>query len=190
MVGRRPTFLLSARGFRFPKMNIVLSEQVAEVLEPILDAEGYELVEINLSQMGNGILQLVVERSDMQNVTIDDCVAITKLAAVTLDVEDFIKHAYNLEVTSPGIDRKLSKLKHFVQYEGFDANIELKNPVNERTKLKCQLGGVTDNEAIKFIITENRESTKEELIVAFSNIRRAKLILTEKLINATKNNQI
>ena len=93
-------------------------------------------------------------------------------------------------MTSPGIDRKLSKLKHYVQYEGFDANIEIKNPVNERTKLKCQLGGVTDNEAIKFIITENRESTKEELIVAFSNIRRAKLILTEKLINATKNNQI
>ena len=171
-------------------MNSVLSEQIAEVLDPILDAEGYELVEINLSQMGNGILQLVVERSDMQNVTIDDCVAITKLAAVTLDVEDFIKHAYSLEVTSPGIDRKLSKLKHFMQYEGFDANIELKNPVNERTKIKCQLGGVTDNETIRFIITENREPTKEEIIVAFSDIRRAKLILTEKLINATKNKQI
>ena len=163
-------------------MNSVLSEQIAEVLDPILDVEGYELVEINLSQMGNGILQLVVERSDMQNVTIDDCVAITKLAGVTLDVEDFIKHAYSLEVTSPGIDRKLSKLKHFMQYEGFDANIELKNPVNERTKIKCQLGGVTENQAVKFIITENKESTKEEVTVAFSNIRRAKLILTEKLI--------
>ena len=153
-------------------MNSVLSEQIAEVLDPILDAEGYELVEINVSQMGNGILQLVVERSDMQNVTIDDCVTITKLAAVTLDVEDFIKHAYNLEVTSPGIDRKLSKLKHFMQYEGFDANIELKNPVNERTKLKCQLGGVTENEAIKFIITENRESTKKYLWVGFGIFSR------------------
>ena len=49
---------------------------------------------------------------------------------------------------------------------------------------------MTDNESIKFVITENRESTKEELIVDFSNIRRAKLILTQKLINATKNNQI
>ena len=122
-------------------MNSVLSEQIAKILNPILDAEGYELVEINLSQMGNGILQLVVERSDMQNVTIDDCVAITKLAAVTLDVEDFIKHAYNLEVTSPGIDRKLSKLKHYMQYEGFDANIELKNPVNERTPEAHSTGG-------------------------------------------------
>ena len=171
-------------------MNSVLSEQIAEVLDPILDVEGYELVEINLSQMGNGILQLVVERADMQNVTIDDCVTITKLAAVTLDVEDFIKHAYNLEVSSPGIDRKLSKLKHFMQYKGFDANIELKNPVNERTKIKCQLGGVTENETIRFIVTGNREPRKEEVIVAFSNIKRAKLILTEKLINATKNNQI
>ena len=190
MVGRRPTFLLSARVFRFPKMNIVLSEQVAEVLEPILDAEGYELVEINLSQMGNGILQLVVERSDMQNVTIDDCVAITKLAAVTLDVEDFIKHAYNLEVTSPGIDRKLSKLKHYVQYEGFDANIELRSPVDGRTKIKCQLGGVSGDETIKFRMIENGEPKKEEVIVDFSNIRRAKLILTDKLINASQNNQI
>ena len=95
-------------------MNSVLSEQIAEILNPILDAEGYELVEINLSQMGNGIVQLVAERLDTKNITIDDCVKITKLAAVRLDIEDIIKHAYNLEVTSPGIDRKLNKISHFM----------------------------------------------------------------------------
>ena len=171
-------------------MNSVLSEQIAEILKPTLDAEGYELVEINLSQMGNGIVQLVAERLDSKNITIDDCVRITKLAAVRLDIEDIIKHAYNLEVTSPGIDRKLNKLSHFMHYEGFDANIELRSPVNGRTKIKCQLGGVSGNEAIKFRMIENGEPNKEEVNVDFADIRRAKLILTDKLINASKNNQI
>ena len=171
-------------------MNSVLSEQIAKILNPILDAEGYELVEINLSQMGNGILQLVAERLDAKNITIDDCVKITKLAAVRLDIEDIIKHAYNLEVTSPGIDRKLNKFSHFTHYEGFDANIELRSPVGGRTKIKCQLGGVSGNEAIKLRVIENGEPKNEEVIVDFSNIRRAKLILTDKLINASQNNQI
>ena len=164
-------------------MNSVLSEQIAEILNPTLDAEGYELVEINLSQMGNGIVQLVVER-------IDDCVQITKSAAVRLDIEDIIKHAYNLEVTSPGIDRKLKKFSHFMHYKGFDANIELRSPVDGQTKIKCQLGGVSGDETIKFRMIENGEPKKEEVIVDFSNIRRAKLILTDKLINASQNNQI
>ncbi len=171
-------------------MNSILNEQIAKVLDPVLDTEGYELIEINLSQMGNGILQLVVERLDTQNITIDDCVTITKLATVRLDIEDFIKRAYSLEVTSPGIDRKLSKLKHYIHYEGFDANVELRNPVNGWTKIKCQLGDVTGDESINLIITENRETQKEEVNVDFSNIRRAKLILTDKLINASKNSQI
>tara|TARA_B100001093_G_scaffold345011_1_gene329734 strand:+ start:1392 stop:1907 length:516 start_codon:yes stop_codon:yes gene_type:complete len=170
-------------------MNSVLSEQIAEILKPTLYAEGYELVEINLSQMGNGIVQLVAERLDAKNITIDDCVKITKFAAVRLDIEDIIKHAYNLEVTSPGIDRKLNKFSHFMQYEGFDANIEVRNPVDGRTKIKCQLGGVSGNEAIKFRMIENGEPKKEEVIVDFSNIRRAKLILTDKLISANQNNQ-
>ena len=118
-------------------MNSVLSEQIAEILNPTLGAEGYELVEINLSQMGNGIVQLVAERLDTKSITIDDCVQITKLAAVRLDIEDIIKHAYNLEVTSPGIDRKLNKFSHFMHYEGFDANIELRSPVDGRTKLNA-----------------------------------------------------
>ena len=171
-------------------MNSVLSEQIAEILNPTLGAEGYELVEINLSQMGNGIVQLVAERLDTKSITIDDCVQITKLAAVRLDIEDIIKHAYNLEVTSPGIDRKLNKFSHFTHYEGFDANIELRSPVNGRTKIKCKLGGVIGDEAIKFRMIENGEPKKEEVNVDFSNIRRAKLILTDKLINASKNNQI
>ena len=170
-------------------MNNVLSEQIAEILNPTLDAEGYELVEINLSQMGNGIVQLVAERLDTKSITIDDCVEITKLAAVRLEIEDIIKHAYNLEVTSPGIDRKLNKFSHFMQYEGFDANIEVRSPVDGRTKIKCQLAGVSGNEAIKFRMIENGEPKKEEVIVDFSNIRRAKLILTEKLINANQNDQ-
>ena len=170
-------------------MNSVLSEQIAEILKPTLDVEGYELVEINLSQMGNGIVQLVAERLDTKNITIDDCVKITKLAAVRLEIEDIIKHAYNLEVTSPGIDRKLNKFSHFMQYEGFDANIEVRNPVDGRTKIRCQLGGVSGNEAIKFRVIENGEPKKEEVIVDFSNIRRAKLILTDKLISANQNNQ-
>ena len=170
-------------------MNSVLSEQIAEILNPTLDAEGYELVEINLSQMGNGIVQLVAERLDTKSITIDDCVKITKLAGVRLDIEDIIKHAYNLEVTSPGIDRKLNKFSHFMHYKGFEANIELRSPVDGRTKIKCQLDGVSGNETIKFRMIENGEP-KKEVIVDFSNIRRAKLILTDKLINASQNNQI
>ena len=77
-----------------------------------------------------------------------------------------------------------------MHYEGFDANIELRSPLNGQTKIKCQLEGVSGDEAIKFRMIENGEPKKEEISVDFSNVRRAKLILTDKLINASKNNQI
>ena len=77
-----------------------------------------------------------------------------------------------------------------MHYKGFDANIELRSPVDGRTKIKCQLGGVRGNEVIKLRMIENGEPKNEEVIVDFSNIRRAKLILTDKLINASQNNQI
>ena len=116
-------FLLVTSSFWFPKMKSFLDERITEVLEPILEEKGFELIEINLSGSGNSILQLVVERLDRKNVTIDDCVSISRSAGVTLDVEDFIKNAYRLEVTSPGIDRKLTKLEHFDRYKGFEAKI-------------------------------------------------------------------
>ena len=183
-------FLLVTSSFWFPKMKSFLDERITEVLEPILEEKGFELIEINLSGSGNSILQLVVERLDRKNVTIDDCVSISRSAGVTLDVEDFIKNAYRLEVTSPGIGRKLTKLEHFDRYKGFEAKIESRTPLNGHTNIKCQLCGVLNSNSIRLRLMNEGKLETDEINILFSNVKKAKLILTDELIQASQSNQI
>jgi ribosome maturation factor RimP len=171
-------------------MKSFLDEKIIEILTPILEEKGFELIEINLLGSRNSILQLVVERSDRKNITIDDCVSISKSAGVTLDVEDFIKNAYRLEVTSPGIDRKLTKLEHFERYKGFEAKIEPKTPLNGHTNIKCQLCGVRDSNSIRLRLLNDGKLETDEVSILFSNVKKAKLILTDELIQASQSNQI
>ncbi|MEK9646178.1 MAG: ribosome maturation factor RimP, partial [Alphaproteobacteria bacterium] len=98
--------------------------RIGELVEPSLNAMGYELVRVKLSGGDNLRLQIMTERADRAEMTVDDCADISRNISAILDVEDPIKSGYTLEVSSPGIDRPLVRLDDFSRYAGFEARVE------------------------------------------------------------------
>jgi len=166
-------------------MTGLLNEQITALLEPSIEDMGYELVEINFLGSKQSVLQLVIERKDNEGITIEDCTIVSKSTATRLDVEDLMKQAYSLEITSPGIDRKLTKLEHYERFKGSEAFIELIIPLMRRTRFQCQLCGISGENIIKIKVLEDGRLGEEETGILLSNIKKAKLVLTDELIKAS-----
>jgi ribosome maturation factor RimP len=122
-------------------------EQLLGLLEPAVEALGYELsdVELNLGH-GRGSIRLFIDRDD--GITLEDCAKVSHQVSGLLDVEDPIAGDYNLEVSSPGADRKLVKPEHFDRFAGSMVKVRLKRLVDGRRRLKGQLLG-RDGERIQ-----------------------------------------
>ncbi len=122
-------------------------EQLFELLEPAIEALGYELsdMELNLGH-GKGVIRLFIDSDD--GITLDDCAKVSHQVSGVLDVEDPIAGDYNLEVSSPGADRKLVKPEHFDRFAGSMVKVRLKRLVDGRRRLKGQLLG-RDGEQIQ-----------------------------------------
>ena len=163
-----------------------MNEQITVLLEPSIEDMGYELVEINLLGSRKSVLQLVIERKDNEGITIDDCTIVSKSTAARLDVEDLMKQAYSLEITSPGIDRNLTKLEHYQRFKGFEVYIESIIPLIGRTRFRCRLCGINGENIIKLKMLENGKLDEEETGILFSNIKKAKLVLTDELIKTSQ----
>jgi ribosome maturation factor RimP len=162
-------------------MNSPLSPDLTTQLDKTLAGLGYELVRIMLFPGRRAAtLQIMAERADRAAMTVDDCETITRAISPVLDVADPIKGHYSLEVSSPGIDRPLTRLADFARFAGFEARVELHLALPSGSKrLKgCALG--VESDTIPFRLT-----TGETVQLAFGNIRQAKLILTDELIAAT-----
>ncbi|MCY3830699.1 MAG: ribosome maturation factor RimP [Rhodospirillaceae bacterium] len=124
-----------------------LTDRIAETIEPALAAMGYEIVRVQLGGGHNrsghsATLQIMCDRLDGQALTLDDCAEISRLASAVLDVEDPIAGAYTLEVSSPGLDRPLTRPKDFDRFAGCEARIELRLPVDGRKRFKGVLRGL------------------------------------------------
>jgi ribosome maturation factor RimP len=154
--------------------------RIGELVEPSLNAMGYELVRVQLSGGENLRLQIMAERADRAEMTVDDCADISRNISAILDVEDPIKSAYTLEVSSPGIDRPLVRLDDFSRYAGFEARLESELPVDGRKRFRGKLLGVEANH-----VRIDVEGTGYS--IPFENVHRAKLILTDELIAASQN---
>jgi len=122
-------------------------EQLLGLLEPAVEALGYELsdVELNLGH-GRGVIRLFIDSDD--GITLDDCAKVSHQVSGVLDVEDPIAGDYSLEVSSPGADRKLVKPEHFDRFAGSMVKVRLKRLVDGRRRLKGQLLG-RDGEQIQ-----------------------------------------
>lgn len=120
-----------------------LTDRIAETIESALAAMGYEIVRV---QLGGGrrsaTLQIMCDRLDGQGLTLDDCAEISRLASAVLDVEDPIAGEYTLEVSSPGLDRPLTRPKDFDRFAGCEARIELSLPVDGRKRFRGVLRGL------------------------------------------------
>ena len=148
-----------------------------ELLQPVAEAAGYEIVRLRL--MGGGVrrLQIMAERPD-GSMEIDDCAALSRAISEVLDAADPITGEYSLEVSSPGIDRPLTRLKDFEAYEGFEARIELDRMAEGRKRFRGKLAGVEGDDVLIDLEGEDDNTAQ----VPFAWIIDAKLVLTDDLM--------
>ena len=154
------------------------TERVQRIIAPTISAMGYEVVRVQLSGGRRPVLQVMAERTDGAPMTVDDCADISRTVSALLDVEDPIAGAYHLEVSSPGIDRPLTRLKDFERFAGHEARIETRALIDGRRRFKGVLRGV----AGEVVRMETEDGAVTEL--PFAGILRAKLVLTDALIAA------
>lgn len=154
-----------------------LVQRVAELLRPTIEDLGFETVRVEFLGLKNPRVQIMVERVDNTAMTVDDCAKISRAISAVLDVEDIIPGSYALEVSSPGIDRPLVRLADFDRFAGFEAKVELARPREGRRRFRGRLLG-TEGETVRLEMAEGA------VAFAFTDIHRAKLILTDELIDA------
>jgi len=153
---------------------------VAKRIEPEVASLGYELVRVAMiGGSSDPTLQVMAERPDTRQLDLSDCEAISRRLSEWLDANDPIEGSYRLEVSSPGIDRPLTRLKDFSDWKGYDARLTLAEPHEGRKQFTGVLRGLEGD--LVLIRTKNDESHA----LSFSEISSAKLLLTDKLIKAT-----
>lgn len=157
-----------------------MDRKIAEIIQPVIEDLGYELVTV---EMRDGALQVMAEDPKTRNLGVDECATISRAIGTVLDVEDPIKGAYRLEVSSPGIDRPLIKKDDFESYKGFEAKIELHTPLETgQKKFRGLLLGLNEEKDSVLIETEDQG----EVTLPLEAIRKARLVLTDELIKAAK----
>jgi ribosome maturation factor RimP len=154
-----------------------LEGRIAEIIAEPLEAQGYELVRVQVIGTELPTVQIMADRADQAAFTLDDCTTVSHLLSAVLDVEDPIPTAWNVEVSSAGIDRPLTRTKDFIRYAGFEAKIELNFPgPGGRKRFTGVLLGA-DSEAVRLKIESG-----EALALKRADVKKAKLILTDALI--------
>lgn len=148
-------------------------------------ALGFDVVRVLLfGRDDERTLQIMAERPDTRQLTIDDCAALSRRISERLDAleaggHDPIEGAYRLEVSSPGIDRPLTRLKDYTDWTGHEARVQFVEPVEGRKQVKAVLAGVEGES----VLLDDPKSGR--IATPFSNIQSAKLVLTDALISAT-----
>lgn len=148
---------------------------VARLVEPSLNAMGYGLVRVRFTGGERRSLQIMAERADGAEMTVEDCASISRELSAVLDVEDPVPGPYTLEVSSPGIDRPLVRLEDFRRFAGFEARVEAKAAIDGRRRFRGVLAGV-QGESVLMDVEGVRMS------IPHGGISRAKLVLTDDLI--------
>ena len=157
-----------------------LEARIAHIVEPIANDLGYELVRIKISGLNGMTVQIMAERPD-GTMGVDDCELLSRNVSPALDVADPIAGEYHLEVSSPGIDRPLTRAKDFANWAGHEAKLEMERPVDGRKRFRGILLGVKgDTAGIRLADTPDAG----EVWLPFGEIGEARLVLTDALINA------
>lgn len=156
-----------------------LPGRIAALVEPALHELGYRLVRVRLSGRDGTTLQIMAERPD-GSMTIDDCSRVSRVLSPLLDVEDPIAGEYNLEISSPGIDRPLVRVSDFTRWAGHEARIETAAMIDGRKRFRGAIVGV-DDDGLRLA---TRDAAKEpvEVAVPLELIGEARLVLTDTLI--------
>ena len=150
-----------------------------ELLDPVAEAAGYAIVRLRLMG-GEHVrrLQVMAERQVDGDMNVEDCARLSRAISEIMDAADPIAGEYTLEVSSPGVDRPLTRLKDFVDYEGHEARIELDRLAEGRKRFKGVLAGVEDDGSVGIDL----DGEDHTALVPFSWIVEAKLVLTDQLM--------
>jgi ribosome maturation factor RimP len=155
-----------------------IDRRLADIVGPVIEGLGFELVRIRLMGGRTRVLQIMADRPD-GGIGVDECGTISTAVSAVLDVEDPIEENFILEVSSPGIDRPLTRLKDFENWKGWEARIETSELIDGRRRFKGGLMGVEGEE----ILIEIEEGGQDVTIgLRFDWLSDAKLILTDALI--------
>jgi len=149
-------------------------KKLFEIINPILSDMGFELVRLRLISNKEITLQIMAARPDGY-INVDECAEISTGISAVLDVEDPILDTYNLEVSSPGIDRPLTRIKDFEAFEGYEAKIETVDLIEGQKRFKGTLAGINGSE----ILINLDEGT---IGLEFDWLAEAKLVLTDELV--------
>ena len=151
-----------------------LLHRIEDIVTPTITGMGYELVRVAMSK--GGTLQIMVEPADGRPMDVEGCATLSRALSAVLDVEDPIPGSYTLEVSSPGIDRPLTRPKDYVRWSGHIARLETVQPIEGRRRFKGKLLGL-ENDVVRLRLEDGQEA-----VVPLTAVSRAKLELTDALI--------
>ena len=163
----------------FAKTSEGRAAEVERLIAPAVEAMGYDIVRVLLSGKQRPRLQIMAERHDSAGMVVKDCVALSRAIEAILDVEDPIVESYELEVSSPGIDRPLTRAADFERFAGFEAKLETAPPYEGRRRWIGRLLGL-EGETVRI------ETKEGEVALPCAAIAKAKLVLTDDLIAAAE----
>ena len=159
--------------------------RILELLDPVAEAGGFAIVRVRLMGGQRRRLQIMAERPETGDIGVDECAKLSRGFSQVLDAADPITGEYVLEVSSPGIDRPLTRVEDFEAYEGYEARVELDRVVEGRKRFKGQLAGVEDGPdggADKHVAINLDGETEETALVPFAWVSEAKLVLNDQLM--------
>jgi ribosome maturation factor RimP len=152
-----------------------LLRRIEDIVSPTIAGMGFELVRVAMSK--GGTLQIMIEPADGRPMDVEDCANLSRALSAVLDVEDPIPGAYTLEVSSPGIDRPLTREKDYLRWAGHLARVETTQPIEGRRRFKGTLLGL-ENGTLRLRLDDGKEAD-----VPIVQIARAKLELTDALLD-------
>ncbi len=160
-------------------MDTTATPSIDRLIEPTLNELGFELVRARfLGSADKRTLQVMAEPLDRtRTMTVDDCAEMSRAISAVLDVADPVSGHYLLEVSSPGIDRPLTRLKDFERFEGFEARVELDAPIEGQRRFKGRLLGVEGGDVLL-------DEAGVERRLPFADVHKAKLVVTDDLLKA------
>lgn len=157
-----------------------VAQRVATIIETVLSGAGFDLVRVKVNGQNGCTVQIMAERPD-GTMSVDDCETVSKLISPLLDVEDPIDREYHLEISSPGIDRPLVRLRDFSRWVGHEMRVEMEVPAAGRKRFRGLIEAVEGDSAL-LRLEDAAEGQEPVVALPVRDIREARLILTDDLI--------
>jgi len=165
------------------RAKTIEDRQILELVDPVADSIGLSIVRVRL--MGGTLrrrLQVMAERPSDHDISVEECARLSRAMSEVLDAADPIAGEYLLEVSSPGIDRPLTRLIDFELFDGFEARLESDRMIEGRKRFKGMLAGVEQQEGAEPMVAIDLDGEEDTALIPFEWIVDAKLVMSDALI--------